>query len=620
MNWLKLPEKESTFLSMSKQKPIRLFVPERFRQCHQRVARRMAWPYSFENDILMRWRANILASILMTGIVAGLFAYAAAAVLIIRQNAWELALVDTLALGLCLVFLSVRSIRYEVRAGISVLMFYVIGMAIVLSVGPMSGGPAWLFAFAVIAGVLMGNRDALAAIIINALTIGILGWLMTTGRWGQTFVLFPSTQAMIAAGVNFVCLNTLTAVGVATLVQGLSELFQDRQAAQKTLLENQKMALVGQIAGKMAHDFNNVLGIIMGTAEMAQMDCPHEPTRKSLKLIFDQTLRGKNLTRNLVAFAKNQEPKLEYVKVQEKIDLVLILLKKDLDGIDVRTEYATDLPLLAADPGMIEHALVNLLQNAVHAVSLSPAPRIIIRAGREKLWVVIEIQDNGCGIPPEYLDRVFEPAFTLKGSKDAGRAYEPGIKGTGYGMANVKRYIEQHRGTIDIQSAPEKGTTVRIGLPVTDNPAVQEKTEDSGMEMDAFVTGKQILVVEDEPAISNVLSRLLTLAPCRHKVDIAEDGKAALDCLARGSYDLVSLDYLLPGRRNGMDIYRHIRKHHSTLPVLFMSGNIQFLESIRLLKKNDPHLDHVAKPCQGEDYLRCVNQLLRTEGNSRCVE
>lgn len=614
---MKLPEKESTFLSMPNQQPTRHFVPERFRQCHQRVARRMAWPYSFENDILMRWRANILASILMTGIVAGLFAFAAAAVLIVRQNAWELALIDTLALGLCLVFLSVRSIRYEVRAGISVLMFYVIGMAIVLSVGPVSGGSAWLFAFAVMAGILMGNRDALAAIIINAVTIGILGWLMTTDRWGQTFILFSSTQAMIAAGVNFVCLNTLTAVGVATLVQGLSEQFRERRSAQKKLLENQKLALVGQIAGKMAHDFNNVLGIIMGTAEMAQMDCPHEPTRKSLKLIFDQTLRGKNLTRNLVAFAKNQEPKLEYFKVQEKIDLVLILLKKDLDGVDVRTEYAPDLPLLAADPGMIEHALVNLLQNAVHAVSLKPAPWIVIRARLENSWMIIEIQDNGCGIPPEYMDRVFEPAFTLKGSKDAGGAYEPGIKGTGYGMANVKRYVEQHRGTIDIQSVPENGTTVRIGLPVSDTPEVSQETGESGMEIDPFVTGRQILVVEDEPAISHVLSRLLTLPPCRHTVDIAEDGKAALDCLVRKSYDLVSLDYLLPGRRNGMDIYRHIRKHRNTLPVLFMSGNIQFLESIRLLQENDPYLDHVSKPCQGEDYLRSVNRLLQNEKTRR---
>ena len=595
---------------MSRQPSSSHFVPERLRQCHQRVARRIAWPYSFENDILMRWRANILASILMAGLAAGVFAFTAAAMLIVRQNAWELALVDTLGLGLGLVFLSVRSIRYEVRAGISVLMFYVIGMAIVLSVGPLSGGPAWLFAFAVMAGILMGNRAALGAILVNVVSIVLIGWLISSGRWGQTVVFFSSTQAMIAAGVNFIFLNTLTAVGVATLVQGLSEQFQERQSAQRKLqenrellalitrhtsalisihdstaqyiyaspsheklgyypgdligqsgftliapddmdylkkffekpiaektpsvhlnyrlkdingnvhyyrgsfdavyspegsleriicvgediteirrieqekiealtlaAENQKLALVGQIAGKMAHDFNNILGIIMGTAEMAQMDCPHPPTTDALKLIFDQTVRGKNLTRNLVAFAKDQEPKQEHFRVQEKIDLVLTLLKKDLDGIDVRTEYGPDLPLLPADPGMSEHALVNLVQNAVHAVSRTPVPWISIRVRQKETWMVIEVSDNGCGIPAEFMDRVFEPAFTLKGSKDVQGMYEPGIKGTGYGLANVKRYVAQHRGTIDIQSSPEKGTTVRIDLPISDNPAVPQKKE-----------------------------------------------------------------------------------------------------------------------------------------------
>lgn len=595
---------------MPKQPPSGLFVPERLRQCHRRVARRMAWPYSWENDILMRWRANILASILMAGLAAGVFAYAAAAVLIVRHNAWELALVDTLGLVLGLVFLSTRSIRYEVRAGISVLMFYIIGMAIVLSMGPLSGGPAWLFAFAVMAGILMGNHEALGAILINAVSIVIIGWLISSGRWGQAFEFFSSTQAMVAAGVNFIFLNTLTAVRVATLVQGLSELFQDRQAAQKKLLENQKLALVGQVAGKMAHDFNNILGVVMGTAELARLDCPDKPTRDALKLIFDQTVRGKNLTRNLVAFAKDQELKQEYFRVHEKIDLVLNLLKKDLNGIDVRTEYARDLPLLLADPGMIEHALVNLLQNAAHAVSLSPAPWISIRTRIEKPWMIIEIQDNGCGIPSEYMERVFEPAFTLKGSRDNGGAYEPGIKGTGYGMANVKRYVEQHRGTISIQSLPENGTTVRIGLPVSDNPAVPKKKEGLAIETIFSVTGRQILVVEDEPAISHVQYLVLTRPPCRHVVDIAEDGRAALTLLAEKSYDLISLDYVLPGGLSGMDIYRHIRQHHKTVPVLFMSGNIQFLESIQALQKQDPHLDHLSKPCKNEEYLRSINHLL----------
>jgi signal transduction histidine kinase/ActR/RegA family two-component response regulator len=572
------------------------------------VANRIAWPHAYENDALIKWRANILAAMFIAGVFAGVFAYAAAAVLIVKKNAWDLAIVDTLGIVLCLVFIFVHHVRYEIRAGTSLFMLYIIGMAIILSMGPLSGGPVWLFAFSVIAGILTGIRGAFAAILINVVSIAVIGWLMSTGRWGQTFVFFSSTQAMIAAGVNFVFLNTLTAVGVATLVQGLSEMFQDRQVAQRKLLENQKMALVGQVAGKMAHDFNNILGVVMGTAELARLDCPHEPTRKSLEMIFDQTVRGKNLTQNLVAFAKDQEPKQEYFKVHEKIDLVLDLLKKDLDGIDVSTEYARDLPPLLADPGMIEHALVNLVQNAVHALSLIPSPRLVIRVRREKSWMIMEIKDNGCGIPAVVMERVFEPSFTLKGSKDIQGVYRSGIKGTGYGMANVKRYVQQHRGTISLHSEPHKGTVVCIRLPIVNKELTPEEIADTGI--DRFVIGKQILVVEDEPAISDIQYRILTQAPCRHVVDIAENGRAALDFLSKKFYDLISLDYVLPGGQSGMDIYRHIRQHHKTVPVVFISGNIQFLESIQALQKKDPHLDYLSKPCMNKEYIRSINQLL----------
>jgi len=735
----------------------------------QSVGSRIAWPYSFEKDSLMRWRANILASILIVGLITGVFAFGAAATLIVEKNAWGLAFVDSLGVVLCLFFLFVHRIRYEIRAGVSVLAFYVIGMAIILSVGPLSGGPAWLFAFAVIAGVLMGNYAAFGAIILNGAFLAVSGWLFSSGRWGHDVVFFTSSQAMAAAGVNFMALNAITAVSVSTLVKGLFQLFRkkeelaegletertqlietkhrleseitERRSAESQLQENQKLlaqitkhtsalvsihdaegnyifaspsheklgytpqdligksgfimvveedisyllenfenaktkkissaflnyrlkdtqggihnyqgsfdgvinqdgslerivcvgeditelkkaqtekiqaltlaaeaqklALVGQVAGKMAHDFNNILGVVMGTAELAMLDCPHAPTKESLKLIFDQTIRGKNLTKNLVVFARDQEPRQEFFAVDDKIDLVLHLLKKDLEGIDIKTEYAEDLPDLLADPGMMEHALVNLLQNAVHATSMTPSPRIVIRAGAREKWIVLEIEDNGCGIPDAFLDKVFEPAFTLKGSKDTRGAYASDIKGTGYGMANVKRYIKQHNGTVSIASELHRGTTITIHLPVIQRQLTPEEIAGAGIE--TYIINKHILVVEDEPAISDVQSRILSRAPCHHTVDTAEDGPAALDLLGKNQYDLISLDHILPGKFTGMDIYRHIRETNKTVPVLFVSGNIEFLESIKELQQKDPHIDHVSKPCMNMDYVKMVNQLL----------
>jgi two-component system cell cycle sensor histidine kinase/response regulator CckA len=380
--------------------------------------------------------------------------------------------------------------------------------------------------------------------------------------------------------------------------------------AQKITDENRKQALIGRIAGKMAHDFNNILGIIMGNAELALIDCPDHQTKKKLDLIYNQTIRGKNLTKNLVAFAKDQEPKQEFFSIGEKIDLVLNLLKKDLDGINVIRQYSHGIPELLADPGMIEHAIVNLVQNSIHAVSLVERPQIIVRIYHQGEFIFFEIEDNGCGIPSEFLGGIYEPSFTLKGSKDKNGMYKPGIKGTGYGMSNVKRYIEQHKGNISIHSELQKGTNVTIKLPVIKKELTDEEIKDVKKEKIYFE--KHILLVEDEQAISDIQYSILTHDPCNHRVDVANTGQMAIDLLKRNQYDLISLDYVLPGNFNGMDVYHHIRERNNAVPVLFISGNIEFLESIKDLKQKDPYVDHLSKPCKNIDYVNGVNKLFRS--------
>ena len=372
--------------------------------------------------------------------------------------------------------------------------------------------------------------------------------------------------------------------------------------------ETRKLALVGQIAGKMAHDFNNILGVIMGNAELALLDCPHIKTRKTLELIFEQTLRGKNLTKNLVAFAKDQEPKQEFFSINEKMALILNLLKKDLEGIHTVRLYGHEIPDLLADPGMIEHAVVNLIQNSIHAVSLVKQPKIILRTHHKPGRIFIEIEDNGCGIPPESLGEIFEPSFTLKGSKDKMGLYKTGIKGTGYGMSNVKKYIEQHKGSISIHSQLWMGTTVAVSLPVIRKTLTQEEIKE--VKKEKLNSEKHILIVEDEQAISHVQCRLLSNEPFFHKVDIADNGRVAMELVDKNKYDLISLDYVLPGKLSGMDVYHHIREKNQTVPVLFISGNIEFLESIKDLKHHDPYIDHLSKPCKNIDYVHSINMLL----------
>ena len=257
---------------------------------------------------------------------------------------------------------------------------------------------------------------------------------------------------------------------------------------------------------------------------------------------------------------------------------------------------------------MIEHALVNLIQNSIHALGFAEHPKIIIRTYCLDGNICFEIEDNGCGIPKEHLDNIYVPAFTLKGSKDVTGSYKPHIKGTGYGMANIKKYVEQHKGRIQVDSQLGSGAKFTIRLPVIEKELThEEKTE---IFRSKPQVEKYILHVEDERSISDVHYYVLTHEPCNHKVDRAYTGQEAMALFDGNEYDFVSLDYVLPGEFNGMDVYHHIRETNKTIPILFVSGNIEFLESIKVLKQKDAFIDYLSKPSQNKEYVNCINDLL----------
>ncbi|MFH2058087.1 MAG: PAS domain S-box protein [Pseudomonadota bacterium] len=389
---------------------------------------------------------------------------------------------------------------------------------------------------------------------------------------------------------------------------------QEKIQARKIAAEQAQHAMVGQIAGKMAHDFNNILGIIMGNSELALLDCKDDDIKQTLQIIFDQTKRGKNLTKNLVAFAKDQEPKQEFFNINTIVELVLTLMEKDLNQIQLVTQFDPDIPELLADPGMIEHSLVNLIQNSIHALSLEANPKITIYTLYRNNNIHIIVEDNGCGIPDDHLDDIFVPSFTLKGSKDITGSYKSGIKGSGYGMSNIKKYIQQHKGSIQVESKLGLYTKVIIQLPLIKKEL--SKDEKQQLSNSLCYTHKNILLVEDEESISQVQQRILSHKPCCHRVDIAGNARDAIKLFDNNKYDLVSLDYVLPGTLNGMDIYHHIRKNNHEIPILFISGNIEFLESIKDLKKNDLKIDHLSKPCQNTEYINAVNRLFSVVSNN----
>ena len=399
--------------------------------------------------------------------------------------------------------------------------------------------------------------------------------------------------------------------GAVVVVHDITErkkMEQEKIQAHKVASEQKKLALIGQVAGKMAHDFNNILGIIMGNIELMLLDCENSAMTKTLELILNQTMRGKSMTRNLVAFARTQEPRQSYFNIAGKIDVVLALMKKDLEGIQVIKKYQSRMPDLLADPDMVEHALVNLLQNAVHALGRTKKPMITLSTQHLEDTIYIKIMDNGCGIPQEHLEKIYDPAFTLKGGNDTSGAYPSHVKGTGYGMGNVQKYVHQHKGSVQVTSSINAGTTVTITFPVIEKPLTSWKKKETLKP--PIHNGRHILLVEDEQNIFHVQYRILTQSPFHHRVDVAHSGQTAMELFDNNSYDLVSLDYMLPGEYNGMAVYHHIRQQNSNIPVLFISGNIEFLESIKTLKDQDHRLEHLSKPCKNKAYVEGINALL----------
>ncbi len=176
---------------------------------------------ALEKNSLAYWRARILFTIIFSGLLIGLVALVPLILLAIEQKLWTLMIFDITAWFYALSIMLARRPSYELRAAATLLIFYVVGVFIILSVGILSGGPAWLFAFPVFVGILMGLKPAMAAIIINAITLIIIGWLTETGSFGQDFVFFDSIKHMITAGASFILLNAVAAMSVAVLVKGL---------------------------------------------------------------------------------------------------------------------------------------------------------------------------------------------------------------------------------------------------------------------------------------------------------------------------------------------------------------------------------------------------------------
>jgi signal transduction histidine kinase/ActR/RegA family two-component response regulator len=339
---------------------------------------------------------------------------------------------------------------------------------------------------------------------------------------------------------------------------------QERLAHSENTRQAEKLRTVGQMASGMAHDFNNVLSVITGRAQLLRLKSSggrlsSAELESSLQIVERAALDGAETVRRLQEFSRNRgERSLVSTDLHRLLgDVVEITRPRWKDQaeqngahIDMVLEREP-LPLFACVPSELREMLTNLIFNSVDA--MPEGGTITLGVAPTDDGVRIFVRDTGCGIAPEHRERIFEPFFTTKG-----------VRGNGLGLPIVYGIVQRHGGTIVVEAPPDGGTEIRIELPITMAQAPAEEAPATPV-----APPSRLLVVDDEPDIRHLLTDLLTALG--HRVTAASGGPDALARFSPGAFDVVFTDLGMP-EMSGWDLARELAAREPDLPIVLLTG------------------------------------------------
>jgi PAS domain S-box-containing protein len=387
-------------------------------------------------------------------------------------------------------------------------------------------------------------------------------------------------------------------VGFAKITRDVTERKQaeeELQQAHEALVQSQKLQALGELAGGVAHDFNNLMTVIVGSVDLLlrKPDLPVERRNRYLHAMLETAERATSLTGQLLAFARRQPLEPEVIDLSVRLDALSEMLQRTLGSrYDLQLDLAPALWWVEIDPTGLETALLNAVLNARDAMPEGGGIHISTRnvSGPQGDLVDLAIADTGPGIAPETVARVFEPFFTTK----------PPGKGTGLGLSQIHGFAVQSGGTATVESEVGKGTTVHIVLPRTMNsPAARPQLPEEL----SIAQATKVLLVEDSEHVRYFARQLLEDLGC--VVVEASNAEDALDALRNESVDLVFSDIVMPGM-SGLELAHRIKESRGNLPVLLASG----YSSKQFIPADQREFPILRKPYKIETLASAINELL----------
>jgi CheY-like chemotaxis protein len=362
------------------------------------------------------------------------------------------------------------------------------------------------------------------------------------------------------------------------------------------------MAALGQTISGVAHELNNPLATILSWAERLSQRSPiDEPVRRGLDIILAESDRAARIVRNLLTFARKRQTTRAMVDVNQVVRETMALrsYEQRVTNIRVIDALAAGLPQVFADGHQVQQVLLNLVINAEQAMlSANGRGTLVVRTWHdaEQECVILEINDDGPGIPDDVQPKIFDPFFTTK---------EVG-KGTGLGLTVAYAIVQEHGGRIRLESCPNGGASFYVELPVTGAklpplPPVRRH------EPVAAVVGASVLVVEDEAALAAAV--IDALQDAGYLVERAADGEEALEQVKAHAFDLIVCDLKMP-RLDGKALFRRLTEAAPDLAkhVIFVTGDVAGTDAENFLTESGCRW--LAKPFRLGDLLRTMKEVL----------